>query len=371
MPPKMTVAAAILACALAACQAETVQAVSQPASSDDQARAATAASAMPVQQRKFRDWIAVCDNGNACAAFGPAENESGFVRVAVQPGPDARPGVTVGLWPSESDAGSLGLTVDGQAFAVSPEEGEAVAGDPPRGVVQRQAADLVRAMARGQSMVLTYGAEAHIVSLSGAAAAFLWIDERQGRLDTPTALIRRGDDRPAGAVPPGPPLPRVPVAPAISQAGLPEVPVLPAGLARDSAVLECAADVSHLDAEFTRPTVARLSDGVELWGVACFTGAYNFGTAYWLTGEGGRDPRPAQFYGAEGEVDSVLVNAGYDPATRTITAFNKGRGLGDCGVSQAWVWSGRAFVLTHESAMTECWGVASDLWPTYWRTDNE
>ncbi len=363
MPTMMLALAALLA----ACQSETAETVSRPATPDDQA-VATAASGMPAEKRKFRDWIVACDNGNACAAIGPGDDGMGFVRVAIQPGPDALPGVTVGLFPPpESGDRSLTIQIDDRTFPVS-EQRDADPDDPPLGVVQAETPELIRAMAEGEAMTLGAGEEAVAISLSGASAALLWIDERQGRLDTPTALIRRGDERPAGAVPSPPSLPRVPVAPAVSQVGLPDVPVLPDSLARDPAVLECAADVSHLDAEFTRPTVARLSDGVELWGVSCFAGAYNFGTAYWITGEGGRDPRPAVFAGATGEADNVLVNAAYDPDTRTIAAFNKGRGLGDCGVDQAWVWSGRAFVLIREASMSECWGVPSDLWPTTWRT---
>ncbi|WP_374274945.1 DUF1176 domain-containing protein [Brevundimonas sp.] len=360
----LTVPALAIAAALSACQAqESAETISRPADAEDQAGASTAASGAPTEERRFRDWIAVCDNGDACFAFA-----NGFVRVAVEPGPEGRPQVMIGMFPPGVSAdGAMSLAIDGRAFPV---ELDAAAGvdDPPVGRVRGDIDALITAIAQGETMTISRGDQTMPVSLSGAAGAFLWIDERQGRLDTPTALIRRSGDRPAGAVPPPPPLPRVPVAPAVSQAGLPDVPTLPDSLSRDPAVLECAADVSHLDAEFTRPTVARLGDGVELWGVPCFTGAYNFGSAYWITAEGGRDPRPAQFASATGEVDNVLVNAGYDPETRTIEAFNKGRGVGDCGVSQTWVWSGRAFVLTAESAMTECWGVPPDLWPTYWRT---
>lgn len=350
--------------ALLGCEDQRVEAISAAAAAPSET---TTASGPAPAERKFRDWIAVCDNGNACAAFGPTqEGDTGFVRVMMQPGGEARPGVTVGLWASERATGrDMAVVVDGRRFAVSPDpEADSEA---PIGVVENEADELIRAMAAGRAMTIELGGQSTPVNLAGASAAFLWIDERQGRLDTTTALVRRGE-RPVSAVPPAPGLPRVITAAAVDQSGLPETPVLPDALAADPGVRECLAETSHMDPEFGGPSVARLADGVELWSVLCFTGAYNFGTRYWMTDANGRDPRAVDFPEASGERVSDLVNAGYDPATRTLDAFNKGRGLGDCGVAQTWAWNGRAFVLLREARMTECWGVTADLWPTTWRT---
>lgn len=66
--------------------------------------------------------------------------------------------------------------------------------------------------------------------------------------------------------------------------------------------------------------------------------------------------------------DNSTVNGAYDPKTRTLSAFAKGRGIGDCGSAQTWAWTGDRFVLTEESTMGQCAGVRSDLWPVAWRT---
>ena len=65
---------------------------------------------------------------------------------------------------------------------------------------------------------------------------------------------------------------------------------------------------------------------------------------------------------------SCLGLAAYDPVARTLSQFAKGRGIGDCGVFQTWTWTAHGFVLSHEAAMGECWGVPSELWPTRWRS---
>ncbi|WP_154726771.1 DUF1176 domain-containing protein, partial [Brevundimonas mediterranea] len=158
---------------------------------------AAAASAAPVLQirsetKQFRDWSATCGNDGTCWAFGFApEFAAGWVRITLAPGPDAQPQILFGYWP-DSDAkgpGQIALTIDGRAFAstLSP-EGEAEA---PIGEIGANARAAIDAMAQGKVMTIR-GASSQDVSLHGAAAALLWIDEKQGRLNTPTALIRRG-----------------------------------------------------------------------------------------------------------------------------------------------------------------------------------
>jgi hypothetical protein len=119
---------------------------------------------------------------------------------------------------------------------------------------------------------------------------------------------------------------------------------------------------------------ARLDARTELWAVPCGSGAYNLTHNWYLTGPGGRDPRPAALIGTAGPgadpnmPDNSTVNGEYDPGSRTLSSFAKGRGIGDCGVQQTWTWTGQRFVLTMESTMGECAGVPSDFWPVAWRT---
>ena len=195
---------------LAACTAEGTAATP----------AGQAAAGLRSEARTFRDWKAVCDNGNACFAFGPASAGVGWVRVAIDAGPDARPGVMAGYWTGDQDgSGPMTLVIDGVRFTTQPVPDA----DAPHGRVRDEdALRVITAMAQGRTMSLSTStretaeaAESVSISLSGAAAALLWIDERQGRLDSTTALIRRGV-RPAASVPAPPPLPRFTPAPSIS-----------------------------------------------------------------------------------------------------------------------------------------------------------
>ena len=207
------------------------------------------------------------------------------------------------------------------------------------------------------------------MSLSGTAAALLWIDEKQGRIGTPTAFMRPGD-RDAGTIP-GPAAPvRVARAAAANQAGLPDGDVhLPAALERLPEVQACAAERM---ADMTpMHSVARLGEGTYLWGVECFRGAYNLGQKFWITGEAGANPRPVDFPTAAGEPVRELVNAAFDPESATLDAFARGRGMGDCGIIQHWAWTGERFVLTLQRSMDECAGMTPDLWPTLYRSQDQ
>ncbi len=349
---------------LAACQGDE-RAATSTAAPDAPAGSASAAARRETdirpETRKFRDWLAVCDNANACVAFGPAVNEGGgWIRVALDAGPAARPQIAAGLVDRAAGPDGLALTIDGRRFALTdlPIKGS----EASQGLIRDAGPEVIDALAKGRR--LTLGDDVAL-SPSGAAAAFLWIDERQGRLGTTTALVRRGP-RPASTVPAAPTLPVVGSAPAVAQTGLPR-PVLPAAFEARADVRQCRADTAFNPDLQREITVERLSPAQELWGVPCFVGAYNFGLRYFVTGPNGVDPRPVRFPTAREPTDEV-VNGAYDPASRTLSAFNKGRGVGDCGIESAWVWTGRDFALQAESEMRECWGVPSAFWPTTWRS---
>lgn len=341
------------------------------------APAAAPTVAAPVLQarsetREFKDWIATCGNDGTCWAFGFAPDYgAGWVRIALAPGPDAKPDVTFGYWPEGelNGADPISLTIDGRSFTAA--LADTTDAEVPIGVFRTGAGAVVDAMANGRSMAIS-GASTQAVSLNGAAAAMLWVDEKQGRLNTPTALIRRGE-LPASNVPVAPTLPRVTAAPAADQAGFgTESSVVPAALRARPEVKACLAD--SVPAVSNMVMSARLDARTELWAVPCGSGAYNVSHNWYVTGPGGRDPRPAPLPGTAGpgadpvRPDNVTVNGDYDPQSRTLSAFAKARGIGDCGTHQTWVWTGDRFALTMESTMGNCAGVPSDFWPVAWRT---
>ncbi len=363
---------------LAACADE--RATAAPSSATIQSASGSGPAVEP-QARSFRDWQAVCDNGNRCVAYSGAA--TGWIRIALDAGPTAIPSVMVGLWPEDGEAltGPLTVVIDGKRHATA--SGPAETGSAT--IAPDKARQLISDLAAGQALALSVGSQTADLPSAGVSAALLWIDERQGRLETSTALIRRGA-RSVSAVPAAPALPVVVAAPAVSQAGFEAsrplgeedatAVAIPAPLRAVAEVRQCQADTAFNPYLQKAVTAARLNASTELWGIPCDSGAYNVTYAYFLTGAGGADPRPARFPALEdaspaaepGAEPDRLINSVYDPETRTLSAFAKSRGLGDCGVLQTWTWTGQAFVLSGERRMDDCWGMVSDFWPTIWRT---
>ncbi len=323
------------------------------AAAREQTEATAASAAFTPEMREFRDWRAVCDNQGRCSAYGAEGMNGGWVMVTRDAGAGAAVQVRAGFPAWEGDAPAPALALDGRAVDL----------DEADGLV------LARALAQGQTLTLSDGDQTTALSLSGAAAALLWVDEKQGRIETPTAVMRPGD-RDAGTVPGPATPPRVTRAAAASQAGLPDENVrLPATLERLPEVQTCAAE--RMPGMTPMHSVARLGEGTYLWGVECFRGAYNLGQRFWITGEDGANPRPVDFPTATGEPERELINPAFDPESATLDAFSRGRGLGDCGTIQHWAWTGERFVLTFEMSMDECAGMTPDLWPPLYRSGDQ
>ena len=319
----------------------------------------------------FKDWSAVCDNLRTCTAFGWHTGDLAFTAwLKLSRGGAGRdlPTIRIAMMPEDGAAPASAywrLAVDGKV----------IPGLPPLKVTEDQdyrrvdlagdqAMTLVAAMRSGSTLTAIEGAKPVMaISLNGATAALLWLDDRQQRLGATTALVRKGP-KPAEAVPAPPPAPLIVAAPAVSQAGLPKkVPAAITGLMGD----DC--DVDTAVASFP-PIIARLAQGKVLWGPVCSTGAYNVLHVFFIADEQGRGARKVIFPeppGAKPAGYEELMNVDYDPKTRILTSFSKGRGMGDCGSDSAWVWDGKAFRLLSERVMPECLGVSPDNWPSIWR----
>ncbi|GAA0644991.1 DUF1176 domain-containing protein [Brevundimonas lenta] len=346
-----------------------------PASAASATAAAVAAAGVQPEVREFRDWRAVCDNGNACVAY-TGSDEGGWLRVGMEAGPNARPTVVASEGFQGSDPAKMRLKIDGRDFALTGGPQDAANADAS----EARARGLLAALAGARSVSLELDDRSIALPASGASAALLWIDERQGRLGTTTALLRRGD-RPASAVPAAPAVPVVRPAPAIAQTGFegasnpmedePRGLVVPVDIEARVEVKACRAENNeYLDKAVL---AARLDAATVLWGVPCGSGAYNATYVLYLARPDGTGVRPADLptwrpQGRPGETDLWLVNPVYYPQTRTLIIFPRGRGLGDCGTITVWTWTANGFALTEERTMGDCQGMPPDQWPTTWRT---
>ena len=315
----------------------------------------------------FGNWAVVCDNVQVCTAMGFGElgeiGSSALLKVSREAGPAAEP--TISLITSGQEAATLALAVDGR----SPPGLSAVPATPLRDDPERRLTELTPAQGRallatlvnGRNLTLMEGkTPAATISLAGSSAALRFMDDRQKRAGTVTALVARGA-RPASAVPGPAQPPVVKVAAAVAQTRLPSRP----SAALQAQLRDCDDDILELGIE---PEVARLSRDQIFWGMVCSRGAYNVIYRLFLTDETGGDVRALELDYTGGEATSELMNISFDPKTQTLMNFDKGRGLGDCGALTEWVWTGQRFDVAHQTFMPECQGVMSDYWPVSYRS---
>lgn len=327
----------------------------------------------------IKDWIGGCDNTRHCVALGMSkEDADSYAVMHVERDGAADAGISkITLRVDHALSRELFWVVDADdarllEFADHHLQ-EAAGGEGIDIVIEdaKEIATVMAALRKASTLTLIGdGGPVGTISLSGASAVMLWIDEQQQRLGTTTALVRRGDRQPSTIVAPPPPA-RISVQPpkatAINEKALQALSTsVRAGLDADSCE-ELNPDSPMADSAW------QLSDGHTLVQLTCFSGAYNYGSRWFLVAADGKasalsfpSPSIEQPGKLVGEVD--VINADFDPATGTVSSFSKGRGIGDCGSLGNWIFDGKGFVLTQFTLMNECRGVGSDLWPELWRS---
>jgi Protein of unknown function (DUF1176) len=324
------------------------------------AAAAAALAPQPAELKTFQDWTVGCDNGAACHAVAlmPEEWPEDGLTMSVRRGPEAgaQPVLAFELG---ADSNASSVSADGKRLAV-----RLVGSEGQTRVAPADTAAMIGVL-RSASRVELQAADGKplgAVSLKGASAALLYMDEKQRRTGTATALVRPGT-RP----PPGPP-PAVPVVSAAPLSSARPLALSPAALAALRRKHGCTLDEvgGPEDAE-----TATMTATATLLLLACGSGAYNVSHVPFVLrrGRGGVEAVPAAFDLAEPwwkeEGKPMLINAGWDKQRGLLTSYSKGRGLGDCGTSAEYAWDGRAFRLVEQAEMGECRGSTDYI--TTWR----
>ncbi|WP_020180739.1 DUF1176 domain-containing protein [Methylopila sp. M107] len=146
----------------------------------------------------------------------------------------------------------------------------------------------------------------------------------------------------------------------VSRDAVPET-LKKAMVARDCPVWDQAESSPSFLAE--ESFAADLGNGRTLWAIVCAAGSYNADFALFVEDPSkAADRFDALMFAAF--VESIgwtgtdtLANVSYDPETRELRAFDKGRGAADCGQVGLWEWVGAAFRMIEYRAKEECDGV--------------
>jgi hypothetical protein len=302
------------------------------------------------------DWQLVCDNTRTCRAVG-YQAEDGESPIAVKlerkagPGEPIKAALMIGL---DEDAGAkqrgpaelrLTMRIDGKAIGQVTVNREQVVAE----LKEDQVAVLLKALHRNTQIEWATKDLSWRLSDSGAAAVLLKLDEFQGRVGTIGAAFKKGPQDETRVLP----ALRPPVVVAASVAkpkpgddrfAKQHLAALRKSLLAAAKGDECE-ELAQGTAEGTRLVASRLSDTKLLISVLCWRAAYNEGIGFWVVDE----PPPHR---------AVLVTtSGSEYHDGTISAAQKGRGIGDCWSTDGWTWDGDRFVHTESSSTGLCKGI--------------
>jgi len=320
------------------------------------------AAALADEGKEFRDWHASCVPDAGCIAetggpstrlgFDRAQGEDGFyIRFDFSdplPDPD-RP---------------LALFVDGEKSVLAAHIGWVLTGAAGRSFVTGDTAmraRLTEALLKGSQLIVEYidvtgEPRRQLFSLSGLAASLLWIEDRMGLVGAervavaPTGLE---EARPGGTSDKAKEA-------SIEASGVPEA-------VRNLHIAGSACEAPDTELMQDIPVaIAKVSDTAIVYAIPCTVGAYNITYRLYLreTGEigGARTlyfPEWSKAYGWSGT--DLLFNVSLDGPH--LSAFAKGRGLGDCGTSADFTFLDYGYRLDRYTAEEDCNGRLPEEWP--------
>lgn len=211
-------------------------------------------------------------------------------------------------------------------------------------------ARVIKALLQGRQAEARWkGSKPARFSLAGLSASLRWMDEQQGLAFTSKAFVATGKKAAPRRL-----LPAYKLSDSVQQAFI----------KRSIAIGDCLIDGRHAEVWAQRLDFGhQAGEGQVLVGVSCFRGAYNVSDRLFLY-----DPKAgveearlqvfAEPWGKDWTAVSQLFLPSLEPLTNLLTTFYKGRGLGDCGSQNTYVYKRdvEQFVLLEARVKPNCGG---------------
>ena len=306
----------------------------------------------------YQDWDLVCDNTGTCRMAGYQDESSDpvsilFTRAAgenaavegkltIVPFGEADRDVQVGQ--------DIEIWLNGKSLGTV----KHISDDAPDKLTEEQTKALLSGLKKESEIRLTYGKTTLKVSDKGAAAAMLKMDEFQQRLNTPSALIRQGQEKHAVLAPK--------VKPKIDAVSVNNRKTIELKHGEKQfnhvlALLRKAHDgCVDEDLESQDITLYPLTQNKVLAEALCARAAYQYTNYYAVLDD------------KLSKVEQVLADqyneAGYDEKQgyAFVRGIYKGRVIGDCWNSEDAVWNGKIFIRTSEWTTGSCKGFTGGAW---------
>ena len=306
----------------------------------------------------YQDWDLVCDNTGTCRIAGYQDESSDpvsilFTRAA---GENAAVEGKLTILPfGEADRDvQVGQDIEIWLNGKSLGKVKHISDDAPDKLTEEQTKALLSGLKKESEIRLTYGKNTLKVSDKGAAAAMLKMDEFQQRLNTPSALIRQGQEKHAVLAPK--------VEPKIDAVSVNNRKTIELKRGEKQfkhvlALLRKAYDgCVDEDLESQDITLYPLTQNKVLAEALCARAAYQYTNYYAVLDD------------KLSKVEQVLADqyneAGYDEKQgyAFVRGIYKGRVIGDCWNSEDAVWNGKIFIRTSEWTTGSCKGLPRGTW---------
>lgn len=295
---------------------------------------------------QHKDWELACDNTRTCRAAGyHAEDDGPNASILLTRAAGPNEAVTVELQladdPDHPAPEQLTMEVDGRDAGTVRIDRKTNLGNLSRA----QVSALLPALLKDSSVAWTSKGTTWTISTAGANAVLLKMDEFQGRVGTPGALVRKGSKPESIALPPlaAPELKPSPTSRDIKPLKLTRAQTHDLMTALRKTVKDGSCEL--VDTKSDEPdslVVRRLTNDKLLASHVCWRAAYNAGEGYWVVN-------------AHPPYSAVLVTtSATDYANGVISSTQKGRGIGDCFSSATWTWDGHSFVQTSAATTGMC-----------------
>ena len=306
----------------------------------------------------YQDCDLVCDNTGTCRMAGYQDESSDpvsilFIRAAgenaavegkftILPFGEADRDVQVGQ--------DIEIWLNGKSLGTV----KHISDDAPDKLTEEQTKALLSGLKKESEIRLTYGKTTLKVSDKGAAAAMLKMDEFQQRLNTPSALIRQGQEKHAVLAPKA-----EPKIDAVSVNNRKTIELKHGEKQYDNviALLRKAHDgCVDEDLESQDITIYPLTHNKVLAEALCVRGAYQSTNYYAVLDD--------KLSNVEQVLAEQYNEAGYDEKQgyAYVRGSYKGRALGDCWSGQDAVWNGKIFIRTSEWTTGSCKGLPGGTW---------
>ena len=300
----------------------------------------------------YQDWDLVCDNTGTCRMAGYQEGDGSehpvsilFTRAA---GENAVVEGKLTILPLGDDRDiQVGQDIEIWLNGKSLGKVKHISDDAPDKLTEEQTKALLSGLKKESEIRLTYEKTTLKVSDKGAAAAMLKMDEFQQRLNTPSALIRQGQEKHTVLAP------KVkPKIDAVSVNNRKTIELKHGEKQFDNvlALLRKAHDgCVDEDLESQDITIYPLTQNKVLAEALCVRGAYQSTNYYAVLDD------------KLSKVEQVLAEqyneAGYDEKQgyAFVRGSYKGRALGDCWAGQDAVWNGKIFIRTSDWMTGGCY----------------